>query len=155
MKIKVPFFIAGIILGLVCVALIAVALYVFQPATRNYQYVTPVIKVIPAPTLEPSPTYGPSLEPTATPPEGIPPDPGANISVGISIHISGTGGEGLRLRREAGKNGTPIFLGAENEVFTVVDGPKSADGYTWWYLQAPADTTRAGWAASNYLAPQE
>ncbi len=29
---------------------------------------------------------------------------------------------------------------------------KQADGYTWWYLVAPYDSTRAGWAAADFLA---
>jgi len=34
----------------------------------------------------------------------------------------------------------------------VRDGPQEADGYTWWYLVAPYDENRAGWAASEFLA---
>ena len=37
------------------------------------------------------------------------------------------------------------------EVFMVRDGPQTADGYTWWYLVAPYDETRAGWAAADFL----
>jgi len=33
----------------------------------------------------------------------------------------------------------------------VVDGPEQADGFIWWYLEAPYDTSRSGWAASQYL----
>ena len=37
-------------------------------------------------------------------------------------------------------------------IFLVKNGPQQADGYTWWYLVAPYDSTRAGWAAANFLA---
>jgi hypothetical protein len=37
------------------------------------------------------------------------------------------------------------------EVFEVKEGPKEADGFTWWYLVAPYDTNRSGWAASKFL----
>ncbi len=87
----------------------------------------------------------------ATLPDGVPPDPGGELNVGMTVRISGTGGDGLRLRREPGTNTTPIFLGAENEVFVIKSGPQSVDGYTWWYLEAPYEESRAGWAVANYL----
>jgi len=37
------------------------------------------------------------------------------------------------------------------EVFEVKDGPKMADNFTWWFLEAPYDPGRSGWAAANYL----
>jgi hypothetical protein len=39
----------------------------------------------------------------------------------------------------------------EAEVFLVKDGPKQSDGFTWWFLEAPYDPDRSGWAASSYL----
>jgi hypothetical protein len=39
----------------------------------------------------------------------------------------------------------------DDEVFQVKDGPKQVDNLIWWFLQAPYDTTRNGWAAANYL----
>jgi hypothetical protein len=44
------------------------------------------------------------------------------------------------------------MLGVEAEVFQVRDGPRDVDGYVWWFLVAPTDETRGGWAVSNYLA---
>lgn len=155
MKARGSSFFLGVGIALVCLLLAVIAFVFLKPANRVYDQVTPVITVIPAPTLEPSPTYAPSLQPTATLSQDIPPDPGSKISMGINVSIKGTEGQGLRLRKDAGKNGTPVFLGAENEVFTVKDGPKQADGYTWWYLVGAADSTRAGWAVSNYLSPVE
>ena len=119
-----------------------------------------VIFLLPAPTGSPSaaqvtvipappPTSTPS-GPTATPTAG----PGqieGGIGVGMFVQISGTGGDGLRLRSGPGTDQSPIFLGMEAEVFKVMDGPKSAGGMTWWYLEAPYDAKRAGWAAASYL----
>ena len=68
------------------------------------------------------------------------------------MQISGTEGEGLRIRSTPGLNGETVFRGEESEVFVVRDGPQTADGYTWWYLVAPYDETRAGWAAADFLA---
>ena len=68
------------------------------------------------------------------------------------MQITGTGGDGLRLRTEPGLNADVRILGAEAEVFLVQDGPRQVDGYTWWDLVGPYDSTRRGWAVSNYLA---
>lgn len=103
--------------------------------------------VIPGPTSTPhivaTPTHDPALG-TATPLPGV-------IALNGYVQISGTDGEGLRLRENPGLNGEPLFLGFDAEVFQVVDGPQETDGYTWWSLVAPYDDTRAGWAASAFL----
>jgi uncharacterized protein YraI len=67
------------------------------------------------------------------------------------VQISGTEGSGLRLRSGPGTGNPPRFLGMDSEVFSVKDGPKFADGFTWWFLEADYDATRSGWAASQYL----
>ena len=74
------------------------------------------------------------------------------IGVGAYAQITGTEGAGLRMRREPGQAAETVFVGEESEIFEVKDGPQQADGYTWWYLVAPYDETRAGWAAADYLA---
>ena len=48
-------------------------------------------------------------------------------------------------------DGEFVFLGYDSEVFLVKDGPQTVDGYVWWYLVAPYDDTRTGWAASDFL----
>ncbi len=58
----------------------------------------------------------------------------------------------MRIRTDAGLKGDVRFLGAEAEVFQVKDGPKDLDGFTWWYLVSPSDSSRRGWAVANYLA---
>ncbi len=105
----------------------------------------PALTVIAAPTDAPTPTR--SLDtptPTSAPVVG-------GISVGSYVQITGTEGQGLRLRSGPGTNNPPRFLGMDAEVFRVKDGPKMADNFTWWFLEAPYDPNRSGWAASNYL----
>ena len=106
------------------------------------------LTVIPAststPAAAPTPTIDPVLAGTPTP------EPG-KIAVGVYVQISGTEGEGLRLRAAPGLNAEPLFMGYDAEAFQVREGPQEADGYVWWYLIAPYDETRAGWAAANYL----
>jgi hypothetical protein len=74
------------------------------------------------------------------------------IALNIYVQISGTGTDGLRIRSAPGLNSDTVFRGEESETFIVKDGPQQADGYTWWYVVAPYDSSRAGWAAANFLA---
>ena len=115
---------------------------------RDFGFAPADLTVIPAPTSTPNvtPTFTPDPLIVGTP--TLPPDV---IGVGGYVQIAGTDGEGLRLRSDPGLNGTPAFLGYDEEVFEVRDGPQAADGYTWWYLVAPYDETRAGWAAADFL----
>jgi hypothetical protein len=103
------------------------------------------VTLIPASTstssAPPTPTIDP-FAPTATP---------TGLSVGNSVQITGTEGQGLRIRAMPGLDGEFVFLGYDSEVFIIKDGPQTVDGYTWWYLAAPYDETRAGWAAADFL----
>jgi hypothetical protein len=105
------------------------------------------LTMIPAPTHTPNATAAPAIDPLTTPTLAA----GA-IGIGSYVQISGTEGEGLRIRVTPGLNSETVFRGEEAEVFLVKDGPQTADGYTWWYLVAPYDETRAGWSAADFLA---
>ena len=85
-------------------------------------------------------------------PKLLTPTPEGQIGIGSYVQIIGTEGAGLRIRKDPGQSGDTVFIGEEEEIFLVKDGPRDADGYTWWYLIAPYDETRAGWAAADYLA---
>jgi hypothetical protein len=119
--------------------------------------VVAVLTVIPAPSGTPVPAATPTLDPNA--PTLIPTPAPGEISVGSYVQIKGTEGQGLRIRSEPGLNSNPLFIGYDAEVFVIKDGPRQADGYSWYYLVAPYDETRAGWAASDFLniipAPQQ
>jgi hypothetical protein len=106
------------------------------------------LTMIPAPTHTPNATLPPAIDPSLVTPTLAP----NTIGIGGYVQISGTEGEGLRVRSAPGLNGDTVFFGGESEVFVVRDGPQTADGYTWWYLVAPYDETRAGWAAADFLA---
>jgi hypothetical protein len=104
------------------------------------------VTVIPAPTgtsgAPPTPTIDPFA--TATSPAGV--------AVGNYVQITGTEGQGLRIRANPGLSGEFEFLAYDSEVFLVKDGPREVDGYVWWYLVAPYDETRVGWAAADFLS---
>ena len=104
------------------------------------------ITVIAAPTSTSSAPATATIDPFAPTPAPT------GIALGNYVQISGTEGEGLRIRSEPGLNGEFEFLGYDSEVFIIKDGPRQADGFTWWYLVAPYDETRNGWAAADFLS---
>jgi hypothetical protein len=126
-------------------------LWVTRPGPSQELPSTAVLSVIYAPTA----TQTPQNQATPTGPTGeagIPPSPPPGvIAIGAYVQVTDTGGEGLRLRSEPGLGGQVLLLASEAEVFQVTDGPREADGFTWWYLVGPFDETRKGWAVSNYL----
>ena len=103
------------------------------------------LTVIPAATSTSSAPATPTIDPFA--PTIAP----TGIALGNYVQIKGTEGQGLRIRSEPGLNGESVFLGYDSEVFIVQDGPREADGFVWWYLVAPYDETRVGWAAADFL----
>lgn len=103
-------------------------------------------------TVIPAPTSTSSAPPTATVDPFAPTAAPTGIAVGNYVQIAGTDGEGLRIRSDPGLNGNFEFLGYDSEVFIVQDGPREVDGFVWWYLVAPNDDTRNGWAAADFLS---
>jgi hypothetical protein len=105
------------------------------------------LTMIPAPTHTPAATAIPTFDPFAA----------TAVVDQNTIHIDGyvqiieVGTDGLRIRSAPGLTTETVFLGEESEVFLVKDGPQEADGYTWWYVVASYDDTRAGWAAAEFL----
>lgn len=141
----------AIFVGLALFGLTAGVLWYIRPTPIPVAASTAVINIISVPTATPVlPTVTPTALPTPT--SNVPPSPEAgSLSVGAFVQISGTGGDGLRIRSEASLQGSVQALGIEAEVFQITDGPREADGYTWWYLTAPYEEARRGWAVANYL----
>lgn len=108
---------------------------------------TPMMTILEAATptevLAQSTSTTPAATPTLSPEWGI--------ALGAYVQVSGTGGDGLRLRDSPGLAGNTLFLARESEVFQVKDGPKQVDGKVWWYLSAPYDVARSGWAVADFL----
>jgi len=116
-----------------------------SPQPSDVGFVPANVTVIPAPTgtsgAPPTPTIDPFASPTSP----------AGIAIGNYVQITGTEGQGLRIRAEPGLGGEFEFLAYDSEVFVIQDGPREVDGYVWWYLVAPYDETRVGWAAADFL----
>ena len=117
-----------------------------SPQSSGVGFAPADVTVIPASTSTSSAPPTPTIDPFA--PTAVP----TGIAPGNYVQITGTNGEGLRIRSDPGLTGESVFLGYDSEVFIVQNGPREADGYVWWYLVAPYDETRAGWAAANFLS---
>lgn len=141
----------GIGVALLLLALFIGGIMLLRRPLASAAQTTAVVTILPAPTLTPTLQLPTSLTPGANANQTPMPVAPGEIGVGSYIKIVGTGGDGLRLRADPGKNGTPLFLGMDEEVFEVKDGPREADNLTWWYLVSNYDPNRAGWAASEYL----
>ena len=138
------------------VVIVAAALWgyilVERPAAVKQPTVTPVFVVItPERTITPLTATPTSDTVEAGPTPTFPPPPvGSLIKVGAYVQVVNTGG-GLRLRYDPGLLAEVNYLAVDYEVFVVEEGPREADGITWWFLVAQADERRNGWGASNFL----
>jgi hypothetical protein len=129
---------------LLLITLVSIGWFAQRPAGKE-GFVPADLTIIAPSTATLSPTLTPTPAGTGTPPAG-------QIAIGAYVQITGTQGAGLRLHSAPSLSSDTGELGAESETFRVKDGPQQADGYTWWYLVAPYDSTRAGWAAADFLA---
>ena len=142
--------------SLIFVFLISILL--MKPASLRTEVLPPVVQKIPASTATLEILQSVSNSAGQAPPNIDQSDSGSStqspgeISTGTYVKITGTGGDGLRLRDEPGLGGNVKMLGEETEVFVVDDGPRNVDGYVWWYLKGYYDETRQGWAVVDYLS---
>lgn len=89
------------------------------------------------------------IEPTATyPAESLP----GVVALGMTVKVSGTGNEGLRMRSGAGTDQSVLFLANEDEYFTIIDGPVIKDSLIWWRIQGVENGQKTGWSVQDYLA---
>jgi hypothetical protein len=141
----------AILLAVILFCLLIVYLLVYPPLTEAGLQPSGFVSftVIPAPTST-VPTQAPSLSaPPSGPLTSPTPAPG-EIAVGVYVQVA-AGVDALNLRLQPGLDAERLFLAFDSEVFLVKEGPEQADGYTWWYLEAPYGTTRSGWAVHDFL----
>lgn len=144
--------VGAVVLAIVLMCATLSLIWVTRPDNAAIGPSTAVLSIIQAPTPTPvldTPTPLPGQQSTETvPPAPLP----GTFGIGAYVQITGTEGDGLRLRSAPGLQGQVEFLALESEVLQIRDGPRDADGYTWWFVVAPYDETVQGWAVSNYLA---
>ena len=122
---------------------------IFIPKNEVESESLALITVIPAATS--TPMIGLTLVPTPTLEQIEITINNYKFQVGEYAQITGTSGDGLRLRSGPSRTNSVNFIGMDAEVFEIVDGPVEADGFVWWYLEAPYDKTRNGWSVDEYL----
>jgi hypothetical protein len=71
------------------------------------------------------------------------------LVAGTFVRVTGSGIEGIRFRFGPGLTYATIRIATDGEDMLVLDGPETADGYTWWRLQDAMGNI--GWAADQYL----
>ncbi len=122
---------------------------------------TPVPTVVQATVPPATPTgFGdatatPPPQPTTPPTKPPPPPPSNVIAVGGFVQVANSR-TGLSVRDKPSVSGSKkLTVLPDGTKAHVVDGPVTADGYTWWKLDRfdsknPATT---GWSVSNFLTP--
>jgi hypothetical protein len=120
----------------------------------------PLVTVIPFPTATPVPlpTATPTSDAAGAQATEVPgPSGGSQVElrVGMLVAISGTEGDGLRLRALPGVAADVNLIALESEVFEITEGPVETAGRVWWYLVNPYDPSKLGWGASDYLVPAD
>jgi hypothetical protein len=109
-----------------------------EPATPTAALVEPTVTLeLPTPTL---------VLPTVAPPET---PPATEIGPGATVVVSGTGGQGLRLRAQPTTNANIVVAVKEGTKLAVVEGPQQGDGYTWWKVRTAGG--QEGWGAADWL----
>ena len=144
---------AALVIASVLLCTSFIYILVRRPAapTPDLTPVSAALTVIPAETSTP-PFQPPTLSPIPPTPRASPTPAPGQIAIGVYVQPS-TGGEGLRIHIAPSLNAALAFPDPafDSEVFLVTKGPEQADGYTWWYLTASYDTSRAGWAVQDFL----
>ena len=140
----------AIVLG---IGLTVIAFLVFQffPSSEKANTVEPtaVFEIISAATLTPTEPHSVQTATSTAIVNVLPPE--EEIVIGDNVEISGTSGEGLRIRKDPGLGGQVLFIASESERFQITEGPVDLDGYTWWYLVGLEDKERKGWGVANFL----
>ncbi len=100
----------------------------------------PAVQTTPLPVVD-TPTPLPEATPTFTPTS----EPGTALAAGRPARIVAPGG--LNMRDVPSTGGVLVVQAGAGQLVTVVDGPTSADGFTWWQIDDGAG--RVGWVADG------
>jgi Peptidase family M23 len=92
------------------------------------------------------PSTGSSQANTQTDGAPAPHASSAALATGVSVTIAGTG-DCVRVHDNPSLDATAINCLSDGATATLSDGPRNADGYTWWQLSA------GGWVVSSFLEP--
>lgn len=140
---------AAIFTVLLLTTLLIILLVITAPPRAQMDNFIAYATILPEPsTLEPV-GFSDGVDPYRSTPTPTA-QPGEILQESV-VQVHGTDGVGLRFRQSPGLDGVELFMGFDTEAFNVLDGPRQADGYTWYYLAAVNDANRKGWAVSQFL----
>ncbi len=146
----------GIGLGVLVFIVALIQGYFSRVSHMSQVSVLPGLTVVAIPSdTPPNPTSQATQASTATQSPTLPPSADVDIDVGAWVIVAGTDGDRLRIRTQPGLSSEIEFLAYENDVFQVEGGPEEQDGYIWWFLVNPYDSSKSGWAVENYLRGME
>ena len=111
------------------------------PPTARVITITP-LPVIPTATLAPTAIIPIVVVASPTP---------IGLYRGGAAIVAGTGST-LRLRSDPGLQSTTLKTVHDGTRLKILEGPRAADGFTWWRMEDPADGAQ-GWAADQFLTP--
>jgi len=150
-----------LIAGIVVVLLAAVGgtfLLTRNNGNKGVATASPTNTAVAQAQVQPTPTgFG---DPTMTVPAGAattpqaPAAPPNTIAVNGWVQVQGTG-SGLVVRDSPAKTGKRLIAMPDGTKVHVVDGPTTADGYTWWKVEGydTKNPSAAGWCVAQYLIP--
>ena len=107
--------------------------------------IPPTVQSPPTQTTSMAATTVPTAAPTVIRPtvvSGLRPNGAAIVDTGSN--------DGLRLRKDPGQTGVVLRSIKNGERLSIVDGPREADGITWWKVIYATDE---GWVAGQFLKP--
>jgi hypothetical protein len=146
--------VVGVLAVLLVIAAAAVIFNRPNGASEN------LAQVSPSPTAEVQATPTGFGDPTATIAAGVvvsPTKPAIRvdvITVGGFVTVDGTG-DGLLVRSSPARSGNRVSKIADGTRARVVDGPREADGFTWWKIDQfdKGNPDLTGWSVQDYLKP--
>jgi hypothetical protein len=133
---------------IVVVALAGGALLVKRPPTAALVTKPTAVPTKPAPT----PTGLGDATATPVPAPTQPPAKPAAVAVNGWVQVQT---DSLIVRKGPSRSTARIKTIPNGTKAHVIDGPKDADGFTWWKIERfdPKNPTTTGWCAGKYLAP--
>jgi Bacterial SH3 domain len=145
-------FIGSLLFALVLSAILIMVLYTTRSDRSKLAVSTAILKIIAAPTYTLSPQTTQTGSGTPQPTIDQSETSSGEIKVGALVKVSGTGGDGLRMRVSPGLDNEVVFVVKDGDVLRVADGPQMVSNYTWWYLVSIDDENIRGWVVGNFLA---
>jgi hypothetical protein len=71
----------------------------------------------------------------------------------MKVSVSGTGNDGLRMRKQPGITEEILYIASEGEILKIIDGPQIIESQIWWGLVSQDNPIKSGWSVQDFLEP--